>query len=458
MSKNIVVTSYNPDWPWIFESEAVKIRKALGDNCLAVHHIGSTSVPGLAAKPKIDIIAVVRTLEKTSENLESIGFQYRGEYNIPLHGGFSKRAEVNVNLHVYEEGHPEIELNLLFRDYLRTHPEAREEYAKLKEALLQDKSSFEKNNSIFTGYNLGKDAFIRKIVKAAGFDRIRLMKCTHFAEWNAAKKLRQKYFFDLVPIVDPYTWTFDHIEHSHLILYQGVEIVGYAHIQFWPDQRAALRIFVIDEPYRHSGLGSRFLILCEQWLKRQGIKSIHVESRRSSHRFYLSHGYGEMPFNDPSGDATDPNDIAMAKFLEESESPKKITRMGVYGVAMKEGKMLLVRQKQGSYMGKLDFPGGGIEFGETPEQALRREWAEEVGMIFDSLKLIDNLTATIDISRAPPNETYTFYQIGMIYRIHDCQLIQDQAHGDLPYLWTDLRTLSEEQCSKLLWKYRNRYL
>jgi GrpB-like predicted nucleotidyltransferase (UPF0157 family) len=64
MNKNVIVTSYNPHWPIIFEAEAIKIREALGDNCIAVHHVGSTSVPGLIAKPKIDIIAVVKDLKK----------------------------------------------------------------------------------------------------------------------------------------------------------------------------------------------------------------------------------------------------------------------------------------------------------------------------------------------------------------------------------------------------------
>jgi hypothetical protein len=109
---------------------------------------------------------------------------------------FNRSEGIETNLHVYQEGHPEIELNLLFRDYLRDHPKVREEYASLKENLLKDSTSFEKKNSIFTGYNLGKDAFIRKVLKAANFSRIRIMKCTHYAEWEAAKKLRQKAFFD----------------------------------------------------------------------------------------------------------------------------------------------------------------------------------------------------------------------------------------------------------------------
>lgn len=315
MIKHVIVTPYNPDWPAMFEAEAAKIREALGDNCLAIHHIGSTSVPGLAAKPKIDIIAVVDDPANATAALENIDFQYRGEYNIPLHYGFSKRGNIDVNLHVYESGHPEIELNLLFRDYLREHPEARDEYASLKENLLKDSSSFEKKNSLFNGYNLGKDAFIHKVLKAANFSRIRITRCTHYAEWETAKKLRQKYFFEPLGLADPYTWTFDHKDHVHFILYQGVEMIGYAHIQLWPDQRAALRIFVIDEAYRHHGFGSQFLQLCERWLKKQGIRSLHDEARPDAVKFYRKNGYTEMPFADPTGEPPSPLDIAMGKEL-----------------------------------------------------------------------------------------------------------------------------------------------
>jgi GrpB-like predicted nucleotidyltransferase (UPF0157 family)/GNAT superfamily N-acetyltransferase len=314
-TKKIVVTAYNPDWPNIFDTGASKIKKALGSNCIAIHHIGSTSVPGLSAKPVIDMIGVVKNPEKAIAPLENLGFQYKGEYNIPMRFYFNRSEGVETNLHVYEEGHPEIELNLLFRDYLRDHAEAKDEYALLKENLLKEKSSYEKNNSIFTGYNLGKDAFIRKILKAANFNRIRVMKCTHYAEWEAAKRLRQKYFFDPLSLEDPYTWTFNHKDHAHLILYQGVEIIGYAHIQFWPDHRVALRILVVDESHRHLGLGSQFLHLCEQWLKKQGIKSLHYEARRDAIKFYRKNCYTQMPFNDPSGEPPSLQDLAMGKML-----------------------------------------------------------------------------------------------------------------------------------------------
>lgn len=312
-AKKIVVSDYNPNWPGIFEVEASRIKEALGSNCIAIHHIGSTSVPGLVAKPVIDMIVGVKNPEEAVQPLESLGFTYKGEYNIPMRFYFNRSEGVETNLHVYKEGHPEIELNLRFRDYLRAHPAARDEYAQLKKNLLKEKSSHEKNNSPFTGYNLGKDAFIKKILRAANFNRFRMLKCTHYVEWEAAKRLRNKAFFDPLSIADPYTWTFDHPEHVHLVFYQGVEIIGYAHIQFWPEQRAVLRIIVVDEEHRKSGLGSQFLQLCEEWLKKQGIKSLHTEARPDVVSFYRRNGYSEMPFEDPTGEPPSPHDIALGK-------------------------------------------------------------------------------------------------------------------------------------------------
>jgi GNAT superfamily N-acetyltransferase len=146
-------------------------------------------------------------------------------------------------------------------------------------------------------------------------DPIRLVECIHDTEWNFAKQLRLKYFFNPLSMKDPYLWTFDHNEHAHFILYQGDAMIGYAHVQFWPDNRAALRIIVIDQPYRSHGHGSQFLNLCEQWLKKQGIKSVHDEARPDAIKFYRKNGYTEMPFNDPSGEPPSVRDLAMGKML-----------------------------------------------------------------------------------------------------------------------------------------------
>lgn len=313
--KHIDVVPYNPAWPHLFKAEAQLIQHALETNCVAIHHVGSTAVPGLAAKPKIDILAVVKDPHLSIHPLEKAGYAYKGEWNIPFKYGFTKRGSLNVNLHLYKEGHPEIDLNLLFRDYLRQHPEACAEYAQLKENLLKDETSFEKNNSLFAGYTLGKEAFIRHILKQAGFHRNRFVKCTHDAEWEAARRLRNENFFDKVPLADPYTWTFNHPNHGHFIFYDGVDIVGYAHIQLWPHSRAALRIIVIDEPHRHRGFGRHFLSLIEKWLKHQGYQSLHTESSPEALPFYQKQGYVGMPFEDPDNHESDPRDTPLGKGL-----------------------------------------------------------------------------------------------------------------------------------------------
>lgn len=315
IAKSIEVLPYDLNWPKTFEAESSAIKQALGDNCLDVHHIGSTAVPGLIAKPIIDIIAVVREPKNSITHLESLGYAYRGEMSIPFRFYFSRKIGTTIHLHVYEADSPEIELNLLFRDYLRHNPNACTEYAKCKKRLLNEESHNQKVQGVFTNYTLGKNALIQKTLQVAGFNKLRLMHCTHHAEWEATKEFRQKYFFDSVPIADPYTWTFDHKDHIHFVLYKGVEIVGYAHLQLWPETRAAIRIIVIEEHLRNQGLGSKFLDLCEKWLKQQGYTSLHVESSPKALAFYQKHDYVEMPFNDPDGYESDPQDIDVGKIL-----------------------------------------------------------------------------------------------------------------------------------------------
>lgn len=133
------------------------------------------------------------------------------------------------------------------------------------------------------------------------------------------------------------------------------------------------------------------------------------------------------------------------------EHVRQKTRVSVYGVVKNGNKTLLITQGKGPFTGKFDFPGGGIEFGETPGQALRREFFEEIAVEFDSFKLLDNLTAATHISSSDP---YIFYQIGLIYQITDYRFLHGQKPEFEP-VWMDLNTLSENQCSPLLWKYIN---
>lgn len=196
-------------WPIIFKEESNRICSLLNEEVLAIHHIGSTAVPGLKAKPIIDIVVAVKNRSEAMPYFETLGYKFKGEYNIPLRDYYNKEG---FHLHVYEKDHPEINLNLYFRDYLREHPDERDRYAHLKDELVKDTTSFQKINSSFTGYTLGKYDFIMECLTKAGFKQLRVVYCTHYREWDYAAKLNRH----------------KNPDYKHYILYEGAKIVGYA--------------------------------------------------------------------------------------------------------------------------------------------------------------------------------------------------------------------------------------
>lgn len=311
MNHNIIeVVSYNPKWPEMFASEAKLIKQALGDNCIAIHHIGSTSVPGLSAKPIIDMLPVVRDIQRVDQAtkaMESLGYEVKGEYGIAFRRYFQKSKDIKTHhVHVFQEGDSEISRYLKFRDWMLSHPEDAAAYAKLKQELAA-------NSQNMMEYCNGKDAFVASIDAKDGYDGWRMVQALTVREWFVVRELRQRYFFKSK--IDPYTWTFNHKDHVHFIFYKNAEIIGYVHLQLWPEYRAALRIIVIDEHYRNRGYGSQFLKLCERWLTHRGIKKLCMQSSKESYRFYENHGYVPMPFNDPDDYESDPQDIEVGKFL-----------------------------------------------------------------------------------------------------------------------------------------------
>jgi len=138
LSGPVVIVDYNPEWPRAFQTEAAKIKAALGARALQIEHAGSTSVPGLPAKPIIDIILAVAASAAEHDYvpaLESAGYQLRiREPEWHEHRMFQSPQE-SVNLHVFSLGCPEIARTLMFRDWLRTNPSDRELYAAHKRAL-----------------------------------------------------------------------------------------------------------------------------------------------------------------------------------------------------------------------------------------------------------------------------------------------------------------------------------
>ena len=134
----IELADYDPAWPDLFEREAERIRHALGERVLLLEHAGSTSVPGLAAKPIIDIVlAVPDSADEAAyvPPLEAAGYRLSVREPDWFEHRALKRVDPAVNLHVFSAGSPEIERMLRFRDWLRAHPGERDLYLRTKRDL-----------------------------------------------------------------------------------------------------------------------------------------------------------------------------------------------------------------------------------------------------------------------------------------------------------------------------------
>ena len=161
---------YDPEWPRMFAQEASRLESVWADQLVAVHHIGSTAVPGLMAKPIIDSMIVIKDISRVHQfdsGMISLGYRPRGEcldaFGTPGRFYYSKNTDVirTHQAHVMETGHFDIERQLNCRDYLRTHPGVAKEYAKLKSKLI-------KNNTTGIGeYIEGKQTFIEDCIAKA---------------------------------------------------------------------------------------------------------------------------------------------------------------------------------------------------------------------------------------------------------------------------------------------------
>jgi GrpB-like predicted nucleotidyltransferase (UPF0157 family) len=172
----IYLAAYDPHWPEVFEVEKKLILDAIGEWIVAIEHVGSTSIPGIAAKPVIDICVGVRSIGeayKTIFPLSELGYRCMGEAGIPERLYFKKPDDSKSlripgavprthQIHMYETSNPEWQRHLAFRDYLRGHGEAREEYEALKRRL-----ATEYGNDI-EAYADAKSEFVERILRLAG--------------------------------------------------------------------------------------------------------------------------------------------------------------------------------------------------------------------------------------------------------------------------------------------------
>lgn len=176
MVRQVIVVPHTPDWSRQFERERQAIQEIMADHLIAVHHVGSTAIPGIYAKPIIDMLAEVADLlpvDDQAPRLAALGYEAMGEYGIPGRRYFRKHDAAGTrthHLHVFHAGSVEGLRHLAFRDYLIAHPEAAQAYSQLKQQLAAA------HPTDIEAYMDGKDGFIQTMEqKALAWQRSRLI-------------------------------------------------------------------------------------------------------------------------------------------------------------------------------------------------------------------------------------------------------------------------------------------
>ncbi len=163
---NITVADYNAEWPEMFRLEAAKVMGILGGNALRIFHIGSTAVPGLRAKPIIDIMPVVRSISQVDSctaAFRAAGYEVMGEFGMPGRRYMRKGGDDRTHqIHTFQYDNTiDILRHLAVRDYLRCHEGARTAYGEVKAALAKQYPAD------IVAYSDGKDSFAKQLEQDA---------------------------------------------------------------------------------------------------------------------------------------------------------------------------------------------------------------------------------------------------------------------------------------------------
>jgi GrpB-like predicted nucleotidyltransferase (UPF0157 family) len=176
MLRKVEVVPPDPTWRDKFEQESKQVARTLGENVIMVHHIGSTSIPDIYAKPIVDMLVEVKDIhqvESRNAAMEALDYTVKGEFGIPGRRYFTRDIEGTrvYHVHTFQTGSAEITRHLAFRDYLTAHPEFAQQYSDLKRSLAKQFPTD------IESYMDGKDGFIKEMERNA-------------LEWRASQSIR----------------------------------------------------------------------------------------------------------------------------------------------------------------------------------------------------------------------------------------------------------------------------
>ncbi|MCA1009173.1 GrpB family protein [Halobacillus halophilus] len=163
--RRVQVNLYDETWPLKYEAERKKLERIFQSEVIDIFHIGSTSVAGLKSKPVIDIMIIVKDIDRVNQfnqQMRMLNYVPGGEHGMTGRRFFQKGGDLRTHhVHVFEQGDANVTRHLAFRDYLRCHSEVRKEYGKLKHLL-----AIQFPNDL-DSYIEGKSNFVSKIESKA---------------------------------------------------------------------------------------------------------------------------------------------------------------------------------------------------------------------------------------------------------------------------------------------------
>ena len=252
----IQLVPYDSCWPEFFQREYNRLNEKGRGLFHFIDHIGSTSIPGLCAKPYIDMVisvenlSVVPTAEKV---LQSCGYDSKGMYNIPFRWFFRRdlTPEVRFHIHLVEKGNPEQDHWILLRNFLREHPLQSRHYADLKQSLHQNMAHQDTpSHHMFSDYTRAKNDFIQSLLEQAGAKKVCIRLCTHEQEWEGAETLAGS---DVRSIAS---------QGIHMVAYEGSRMGGYLFAE--GSEGSYKNVFMA--PWANDKVKAYFLDFAERWL------------------------------------------------------------------------------------------------------------------------------------------------------------------------------------------------
>jgi GrpB-like predicted nucleotidyltransferase (UPF0157 family) len=291
MARVIEIVEYDANWAQSYAKEEALLRPLFGSRLVEIHHVGSTAVPGLAAKPIIDVLVMLdetRTVQRFYEPMRELGYRPRGEcLDAPVPGTpgrfyFTKNAGEDVRthqVHVCTSEHVDAADKLVFRDYLRSHPQVAMDYARVKTQVAAE------NHFDSFGYMRGKDQKVKEILAAAWAwrDRDGLGVLRHrpatvddldvLAIWNSEliEDERHRNAMTVVQLRERMRSWVNH-EYAAVVFFADDVPSAYALYKESPDE-ILLRQFFVKRQRRRRGLGRQSIELLRRhvWRERKRV-------------------------------------------------------------------------------------------------------------------------------------------------------------------------------------------